>query len=421
MKKRIALCLSICMLLSLLLIGCRERDEDIRTDLSVPDIPEDYVYLASENVYLNYSSWQLGSIYISLVSGSPLTDSEVEVTLNSIKLSSEHYGVGSVMGLPEMVEMPFYVYQIYRGKDWTSYAQQQLAYQELLDSLTFEKQGEFNEAAAELEKAQNEFLEDYLYLQEQGRLPVLYNYLLVLHIPNDPPLTEEPITEIGLSVKGQEYTFPVGSIQYHADSEMPDTGVGLRTKGGIAGWHCVQPNAQGLFAEKMGSELCLLMAMEDITITDIGLWEDTRCISDIQVVIENRETDSEGQYFRDELGKPIPGEIVADFFWDGKTPIELWEGQTVYFNFTFHEPTLANKLSGYTQYYLAIHYTDARGNDFCDSQWFPTCIQTIGADPHELYLSHELDIDVMSYYTEYFFPLNDGGIAQVDTTNTEGT
>lgn len=421
MKKRIALCLSIGMLLSLFLFGCSGKEEDIRTDISVPVIPENYVYLASENVYLDYSSLTSGSTYIPLISGSQLTDSDLEIYLDAIKLSSEHYALISDWVSEEMIEMPFYVYQIYRGKDWAAYAQQQLSYHQLQESLTQEKWEEFDDATAALQETQDEFLDDYLYLQEQGRLPVLYNYLLKLDLPCDKPLTENPLTEIVLCVKGQEYTFSVGSIEYHTDSEIPNTGNALATKGGIAGWHAVQPDAHGIFAETEGSNLCLLMATEDIIINEIGLWEDTRCISDIQVVIENREMDSNGQYLTDENGEELPGQIVADFFWDGKTPIELLKGQSIYLNFTFHEPLLANKLAGYTQYDLAIHYTDTRGNEFCQTHWFPTCIQTVSADPHELYLAHELNIDVMSYYTDFYYPLSDVGIVQVDTPTTEGT
>lgn len=395
MKKNVVLALLICLLPVFSMSACTRDHKGEPEEISVPEIPADYVYLASENLYLNYSS--IGIAYIPLISGSPLTKDDVKVAVGSNPLDAERYGLGSNGGADIEVTMPFYVYQIYRGKDWAAYAALQLAAQDY-------KHAGYAEALAELEASQNEFLPDYLQLQEQGRLPVLYSYLLFLDFSDDPAYSEA--TDITLWVKDQKLTFPLGAVHYNANSERPDIGTGLVSRGEIAGWHVMFANSEGVFKETDGDSFCLHQASENITITDIGLWDDARSISDVQVVIENQHNATPAV---DENGKPIPADIVADFLWDGKSPIELTEGQYIYFNFSFHDPNLANKPCGYTQYDFAVEYQDESGASFHVLNWYPMSVQTIAADPHELYLAHELNIDVMRYYTDFYYVLAESG------------
>lgn len=407
MRKNAALSLFICLLLLFSLSACTGDHKEVQAELSVPEIPADYVYLASENVYLSYSSWETSIMNIPLISGSPLKESDIKVAFGSNQLDTEQYHLGSISLSGTEVTMPFYVYQIYRGKDWADYAAKELAFLDLQEQLS----EEYEQAAAELEETRNEFHADYLQLEEQGRLPVLYRYLLQIVLPTDQTISEA--TEITLYVKDRKLTFPLGKLQYKANSEMPPIGTGIERRRGIAGLYVTFANKEGLFKSTDEVYASLIQATEDVTITNISLWDDSRDISEIEIVITSPCSETSTM---DGNGEPISEDIVARFLWDGKSPIELTKGQCAYFNFTFHDPALANVLCGYTQYYLAVEYQDAEGTVFYHLAWYPMSVQTISGDPHELYLAHELDMDVMRYYTEYYDVLQQS-TAQINDTS----
>ena len=115
-------------------------------------------------------------------------------------------------------------------------------------------------------------------------------------------------------------------------------------------------------------------------------------------------------------GDPRDGtaSVVADYIWDGKSPIELSKGQFIYFNFAFHDPSLANAIWGLTDYLLVTEYRDQKGDIHLERAWFPVTIATPGSNPHEIYLAHELGIDVMSYYTDFYYPINDSSAGFMD-------
>lgn len=367
--------------------------------LEFPEIPTDYFYLAGEQVFLDYSAYDAGNAIIPLLSGSPLTQKDVSITIAGIKLNETQYYFARD-GREERVELPFYMYQTFRGKDWKTAASLQLKYQELLNAS--EKGRGDDEALKEASDAllfsQNEYLADYQSLQQEGKLPVLYRYLLGLTLPIDNPLIETPITEITVSVKGTERNFHLGELRYRADSSFPSLTPGtLVTCVGIAGWHIAKTDAAGNVVEADGLNSYRFRAEENVTITAIDLWEDERQISDIQIIICNSQPDGEPIY--DDEGNEV-NDIVADFLWNGDAPIQLLKGQEVAINFTFHDPRLANAPCGYTQYNLAVHYENADGQQGVALQWFPTEIETVSGDPFEIYLQYVLNINAMSYYTD---------------------
>lgn len=386
--------------------GCSATSNE-NNEISVPIISEDYIFLASENVYLEYRRGAI--MLIPLISSIPLTKDVVEVFLSDEKLESENYGITTGFGREEKAELPFYLYQCYRGKDWKAYTELQLEYQQSQDG-DFSNIKESNareDLARRLEETQNEFLEDYQTLQAQGKVPAMYSYLLFLSLTPDEMSSDMPFSEITLEVNGKMYSFSWGEVCAKTSALPADTLQTLVTKSGLAGWYVVEPSATGEFRQENGIAACLMSAAEDLTITDLRLWDDERSISQVQVVILNEPSGGDWNGGYDETGEELPLDIVADYMWDGHSPIELTAGQLIYFNFTFIDTRLANALCGYTEYYLEVIYknaTNETASHYCN---FPMRIETVSGDPFELYLTQELNIDVMSYYRDFYYVLEE--------------
>ncbi len=408
MKKTVKTIISLSLIaLSLFSSACGAA----QSGSSMPDVPSisaDYIYLASEDVYMDIFKGSVDQFLVPLISGSPLSGEDIRVELNTnIRLE---VGFGSYLGLPNQTEMPFYVYQCYRGKDWKTYAQMQAAYQEMLNGLTLDDAGKAEKAADALKASQNEFLTDYLELRQQGRLPVLYRYMLSVRLlTNGQPLQTETLSEITLYVRGKKLTFPLGSIHSETGTAWPvEENPALISERGLAMSTDVPPSADGLFSLSDGFNIGLLKAAQDFEITELRLFNDDRQLLKVQAVVFNTAQENEnGGIAVNENGEDIVPEVLADFLWDRQEPISLSAGQRVYFNFTFRDAALANRLSGYTQLYLEVCYRTADGKTHSILQWYPLRIETINCDPYEIYLAHELGVDIMSYYTDFFYPLNE--------------
>ena len=391
MKKPICVFLCLLFLLAPVLSGCK-KETDIAA-IPVPEIPPDYVFLGSDMVY--YKDGIGNFVYIPIISSFSLMDQDITVMLDEYTMPE-----GSVQqpqfDEPRAVPMPFYVYQSYRGKDWAAYAKLQLAYKRqegvFLQQDDNGKDMEAYEVSANmLMEAQDEFLEDYTLLQEAGKLPMLYYGILRLNLPEGERMDVQNITlRIGDTAK----TFPVGKIQQSGNDKSWDSEPEIFQVVGNGGWRVVRPNAEGTFPEVSGEDNFGFESSADTTITGIGL-DDGRSLTDIQVVILS---------VWDKNNK----EVVADFIWDGTSPIALKKGQRFYLNFTFHDPRLCS-LWGYTEYDPEIRYLDSKGQERTTEAWLPMYIMTAGADPFEIYLTHELGIDMMAYYRDLLDPLEEYG------------
>ncbi|MDO4543823.1 MAG: hypothetical protein Q4C01_04640 [Clostridia bacterium] len=421
MRKGLVWLIVVLMAFSSVCFGCSVENEGGDGTVDIFEVTEDYVYLASENVYVEDAE---GTVYIPLISGKPINEEDFKVIVNGKTLVTDkdyeksQYALGGYWGVEAgtRYELPFFLYQAYRGKDWKAYAELQLAYKSR-DFGTEEGFASFLELEAALEESQNEFYDDYLSLQEQGRLPELYSYLLQLRFPGKVEEWSESVSEITLVVDDREYVFPVGELtSKNYVNPYNDTELLLKGEGGNAGWNLVHPSENGAFRGSMGKDDCAVSAIENVTITDLRLFEDEREISDIQVVIINPMIGGEwiGGYY-DEEGNELPLDIVSDFIWDGKTPIELSKGQLAYFTFTFHEPRLAGKFYGYTEYMFTVEYQDENGeNSNRELSGFPLLIEPVSGNPFECYLQHELGVDVMSYYTDFYDVLEEsGGVLEI--------
>lgn len=391
MKKISVFLLLLCVLLTLSLSGCHSEAKQPELP-PVPEIPEDYLYLASENVYLDYGPWRSGSLYIPMLSAAPIAEDDVQITFDG-GLVPDDFGVGSGFRESE-IPMSFFAYQSWRGKDWDAFAAQAELLKESLDADGYDS--EVYEKYAEM---RDEYLEDYTSLQEAGALPVLYYYNIYLNLPVDAAFAD--LHEITLHIGDEAHTFPIGRISCAADSPILTQGDALTGICSIAGWNVQMACATGIFREEDETTCSIEKATEDVTITDIYLWEDEREISDNRILI-TQPYDPEASLHTDVYGRQDDAEVVADYLWDGKTPIQLKKGERICVSFSFHEPRLADKLTGYTQYYLTLEYQTENGDTYYNLHWYPMLVEPYSADPHEIYLAHELGIDVLSYYENYY-------------------
>lgn len=426
-RKYTVLLLIFVFILPICMCGCKSTSKVEVADpgiIEIPVIPEDYFYLAGEQVFFNYSSSDFGRAYFPLISSAPLSEKDITIeiagkTINKTQYMFNHYG------LEERFEMPFYAYQIFRGKDWKEECQLQKNYKEAqwIMEKDFKKMDLFQQATTTLEASQKEFLDDYEALRKQNKLPVLYCYSLSITMPKDDELSGIPITEITLGVNGRKQTFPVGEIKYTSEKDSCDLSLNsLITSRFNAGWIIASSTENGFFV-KIDNRGNLILhnlgthhfkAEEDLTVTAIELWDDSRQLSAIQPVIS---IPNEGGRSYDAEGKEIHT-IVADYIWDGETPIFLEEGQELSIDFVLHDPRLSNAVCGFTQFKIAVYYENSNKEQGVTQQTYPIQIQTISGNPFEIYLQYELGIDTMSYYVDYYDVLNTeeyGGITIIDS------
>jgi len=243
MKKSMIFLLCVCIIFCFLFSGCRDIPEVISDNDPILEIASDFFYLASEQVFYECDYGGYGLFYVPLISGSPLTQNDLEVELAGTILTKEQCILGEVPGREERVELPFYVYQTFRGKDWKAEAALQIEYREQEGKNLFGNE-ESTQIMNAIIASQNEFLPDYEALQSAGELPVLYRYLLTfIDIGR---LSEEVVNEITLRIRGVERTFPVGGIYYKEENSLPPSGPGTFINSrGIAGWHGASTDSNG--------------------------------------------------------------------------------------------------------------------------------------------------------------------------------
>ena len=209
------------------------------------------------------------------------------------------------------------------------------------------------------------------------------------------------------------YTGNVDKVNFSLNSLVPSVfNGGWMIASQIRNGSCISADGDGnMMLHGLGSEH--LKAMEDLSITAIELWEDHRQLSDIRAVISNRNEDG---LVYDEEGR-VSHNIVADYKWDGETPIWIEEGQELSIDAVIYDPRLINAVWGYTHFTIAFYYENEEGEQGIALQDYPVQLQTISGDPFEIYLQYELGINAMSYYTDYYSVLSTeeyGGITIIE-------
>ena len=431
-NKNVSLFISIMIVLVLCMWGCKSRDgevampeksEAVHWEEKELSIPEGYFFLAGEQVFLSYSSNDVGRAYFPLISASPLSEEDISIEIAGRVMEPSEYKF-NFYGLPDCFQLPFYAYQIFRGKDWEEECQLQLEYRQTQEDMemNYENIEAFQEAATALKDSQNEYLEDYEALKKQNRLPVLYRYTLSITMPKEETLCGMPITEITLRAMGREKTFSIGEIKYtgnSGDAALPLSSL-VRSKFS-GGWLIASPVSDGrsvwadgngnILLNGLGSEH--LRAMEDLYVTAIDIWDDSRQLADIRAVIS---IPNENGSVYDEVGNEIHN-IVADYMWDGETPIFVEKGQELSIDALIYDNRLVDAVCGQTSFKIAFHYKNADGKQGITMQDYSVQLQTISGDPFEIYLQYELGINAMSYYTDYYSVLSTeeyGGITIIE-------
>lgn len=382
-----------CLVLAFLLSACQDTSLEYssaeKDELPpVPEIPEDYLYLTADGVYVLYTPTEFGMARMRVISAFPILAENVEVSLGALDLKrDDNYDFFADSGDGNGVVMPFYTYQMFRGKDWSAYAELQFRFEELSPY-----DENYAQTVQEYEMSRDEFLEDYLLLEKAGKLPFLYSYCLQVFFPEHAEAVESGT--ITLRAEGREVTCSFGSLQYREQSNRGRSGTALDADPGY-GFNTKWANADGLFYEYDGKDVCNFFAKEDVTITNIGVLNDAGSLLDIQLTI------SEPLENMDEDGNDR--QIIASFLWNGSTPVSVSEGQQISVDFVFSSPNLKNIPTGYTQYWVEIEYQDSQNETYYTYHWFPMFVEIYGWDPHAFYLYYNLNVDVMDYFTNYYY------------------
>lgn len=382
-----------------LLAGCAPAGRSGPDAAPIFTIPEDYVCIPAENHYLMDYSWNSVYADLSVYAAFPIQEFTLETPPESGIRATEYYLVEDP-NWEQPRTLPFYLYQAYRGKAWSEYAELQRQY---LDT-------NYSSAAeAALLAAQNEYLEDYTALEAAGELPALYEYNLSVRLePKVGASGTVTCDRLDVTINGTPYSFPIGGVAI--DTETPFPAASLQDRPAvmllvIPNARSVSFNEDGVFLLAERTSWDILAAQKDAEILNLQLSFDTPySVESIRAKVLNSATGSLDEVTGNEY---FDGEWLdaADFYWDAQSPIRLSQGQVLELYITAHDQRLAGKLYGMVNQPAELSYRDADGQVW--KVYMDLGVKLYPASPFEVYLARETETDVAAYYTDYYFPLSD--------------
>ena len=359
--------------------------------------PDRQIYIAGENVYVDYYIGVSGikSFYLDIYSRQPLDPEEISVTFpvdlpflvtvnqdDVVARKAEivlNDGTGVSYG-----HLPYYVYLAYRGETFgegevTSAVDLYSGIYEVEDA-----EGNIVSAADVLagvyELKDGEEIEpryrEFASLKEED-LPELYLYTVVVALHNITELQETVVLDkLDLTIGGEVYEAKLGCVRLLPQEAFPSEARMVSLRGLTS--NAIQLYNDGIF--KLMDVLKLEDVPEDMTITDLRIAEEATRILDIKVVMN-----SGGQYM--------------EMQWDGVSPIYLYKGDSIYID-VIVKNKYAGKLLNYVVSHAIVEYTNSDNEQLC-----AVCTQVSGMDrsAYEYYAIIFDGLDMESYYRNYFY------------------
>ena len=250
--------------------------------------------------------------------------------------------------------MPLRVYEAYYGVDYSDYG-----------SDTFDKQ-----AAAAKDAFQNLTRYD---------IPMVYRYSVLVYFDFNVPLVDEEITYLDITINGTHYQPTLGCFRIISEKNSPyELGMGLGFGGGRV-WQDWLYN-DGLYKFSFGGDMEI---KEDMTITGMEFLGDQWEVLSLNI-----------------WGKI--GGMNVNFAWDGKSPIDLYEGDNISVNGVFYNP----HLDGISYDILLLVVFNAEVNK--QAKYFLSRHRIISkTNPYELYAIIFDGVDMEPYYRGYYYEKNE--------------
>jgi len=359
--------------------------------------PDRQIYIASENVYIDYYVGVSGfvSFGFDIYSRQKLDPEEIKVTVpadlpfqvmtNQHSVERKPYVDGEVDYVGDFGCLPYYLYLAYRGE---TFEEGEAAAPYDLEGGIYEvmnTEGELVYAgdvlAGKYELKEGEEIEqsyrNFASLKEED-LPEFYVYGVTIVLFNINDLQETAVLDkLDLTIGGETYEAKLGCVRLLPQEAFPADAkiVGGNSRGSGSG---------GLYSDGIFIQFDVLTideATEDITVTGLRMAEEASRILDITVILT-----SGGQYM--------------EMKWDGVSPIYLYKGDSISIDAVVKNKHAA-KFVGSVWSHAIVEYTNSANEQLCS-----VATQAVRAvrPPYEYYAIIFDGLDMEPYYRNYYYP-----------------
>jgi len=333
-------------------------------------IKDNYWYLASKNTNAVFYKNLSGSrgLEFELVTAFTFETDELVVEVQTLNSNVSHVADCWRDAQEEEEVFPFYIYQCYKGVDWKLMGE--------LAAKQNEDGGTDIETTQELRKIQNMYLEEYQDALDQKKLPQLYRYKVGISFKLDNMNSIEHVKSITLTLRGETKQYDFDNLILDSEKEFEYENLGISTSAAALDAPIYISNDGTLDLTYLD-----LQSQESFTLTGLSiLGEDSPSITDCYVTL----TKDDG--------------TETEIKWDGKTPTQILEGESVRIQAFCKDPKLAGVMEAVTAKYIMLQYLSADGKECTE---FMQGTYRMRQGLYDLYAVSD-GVNILSYYLDYY-------------------
>ena len=322
--------------------------------------PDRELYISGENVYLDYyvnvSVHAAFKLYV--LSKQPLEAEDISVTfpvdlpflVNVVSEDVQRSTTGKVSSSENAIQqrnyLPYYVYQAYKGVEFST--REDLSLYPEFEAL------------------------------RQDSLPEFYVYVINIAMHEITEIQETVVLEsLDITIGNQTHTVRLGGVRILPESEFP-------AHGEVAGRMANSGKYYQLYNEgivRLPDAIRLERLKQDITLTGLYMVDEQTEILDIAVRL-------------------ISDGNELEMKWDGKMPLYLYAGDSVYVDLIVRDLRTAELCSS-VLFQICAQYTDAAGQQLCAVM---NKADLSMVNYHELYAIIFDGVDMEPYYSNHYYP-----------------
>lgn len=363
--------------------------------------PDRELYILCENVYLDvYSASDPGLLLFYIFSRTPLeADSitvEIPAEINYEVSVSDPFDFrqteatalkdGQTLGQVSGDQLfPYYLYQCYRGVDFTEIAKLQEAAQKAERENDFVRAAELSDQSYALK---NEEIPNFMNLKAE-ELPEFYVNYVSIWIYGDPEeMKEESFHSMEVTIGDQTYHKEIGEVNLipgELPLRAPVSGLQYTPEFLQQSYTSMMGTTQHPYSDGIGQDTILsFTAQEDMTLTGFQMVDRFTEILDLRLIIESASG------------------VSKDIYWDGASPIDAAAGDKITLVLYYKNPNMAG-LWYETEMYGELDYTTAGSGEQCILA--TRHLIPIVMNKHELHAILFDGLDMEPYYRDYYYPI----------------
>lgn len=344
--------------------------------------PDRQIYIDAKGIYLDYYSGVTfgGKISFYILSRTWLDPADIQVTVPldlpvdvSVRYVEELKRETAAMLDEEFLDqsggdltMPYYVYQAYRGVDFST----------LLEAKQDDSEEKDPRLVAALE-AEAQMRLNFAQLQPSD-LPEFYVYSVGIPLINLPEITE-PLTleKVDVTIGKEVYEVKLGEVRLLPREMFP-------AEAPVKGLRAQSSRYYELYNDGVVTITDAYRAediKEDMTLTGLYFAESEVQVQEIRVHIQS-----------------VQGAL--EMVWDGKSPIYLYQGDSIYIE-TVIQDDRTNEFISRVTWHAVVEYLDGQNEEKCAVTLHT---KNMGWNLYELYAIIFDGVDMESYYRDYLYP-----------------